>query len=94
MQTPAPVLCPDWLRRATRAALLVIALWSFAVPGTAVPPWFPTGVWLINGKGRQSFDCSGLLCGLTILQELQPAGNPLLQHRGRSFLLVALQADQ
>jgi len=32
-QTPAPVRCADWLRRAARAALLVIALSSLAVPG-------------------------------------------------------------
>jgi uncharacterized protein (DUF2147 family) len=98
------------LRRAACAALLAIALTSFAVPGTAVPAIVSAdGVWLIDGTGAavQIFDCSGLLCGriiwlrttrdtagrlahdnknpdpafrqrllcgLTILQGLQPAG--------------------
>jgi uncharacterized protein (DUF2147 family) len=107
MQTPAPVRCADWLRRAGGAALLVIALSSFAVPGSAA--LVPDGAWLIDGTGGavQIFDCDGLLCGriiwlwmardiagrpasdkknpdpalrqrllcgLTILQGLQPAG--------------------
>jgi uncharacterized protein (DUF2147 family) len=109
MQTPAPVRCADWLRRAGGAALLVIALSSFAVPGSAASAMVPDGAWLIDGTGGavQIFDCDGLLCGriiwlwmardiagrpasdkknpdpalrqrllcgLTILQGLQPAG--------------------
>jgi hypothetical protein len=69
VQMPAPVRCTGWLRRATRAALLVIALSSFAVPGAAVSAIVPDGAWLIHGTGAavQIFDCSGLLCGLIIL---------------------------
>jgi len=110
VQTPAPVRCADWLRRAARAALLVIAVSCLAVPGTAVSAMVPDGAWFIDGSGAaivQIFDCSGLLCGriiwlrtardtagrlahdnknpdpafrqrllcgLTILQGLQPAG--------------------
>jgi hypothetical protein len=110
MQTPAPVRCADWLRRAARPALLVIALTFFTVPGTAVSAMAAAdGAWFIDGTGGavQLFDCSGLLCGriiwlwtahdiagrpasdkknpdpafrqrllcgLTILQGLQPAG--------------------
>jgi uncharacterized protein (DUF2147 family) len=109
MQTPAPVRCTDWLRRAGGAASLVIALSSFAFPGTAASAMVPDGAWLIDGTGGavQIFDCDGvlcgriiwlwtardiagrpasdkknpepafrqrLLCGLTILQGLQPAG--------------------
>ena len=109
MQTPAPVRCADWLRRAGRAAWLVIALSSLAVPGTAASAMDPDGTWFIDGTGGavQIFDCDGLLCGriiwlwtsrdmagrptsdqknpdpafrqrllcgLTILQGLQPAG--------------------
>jgi uncharacterized protein (DUF2147 family) len=109
VQTPAPVRCAKWLRRAARAASLVIALSSFAVSGAAVSAMVPDGAWFIDGTGGavQIFDCSGLLCGriiwlramrdtagrlahdnknpdpafrqrllcgLTILQGLQPAG--------------------
>ena len=109
MQARASVRCADSLRRAACAALLVIALSSFAVPGTAVSAEVPDGTWFIEGSGAaiQIFDCSGrlcgrivwlrtareaagrlasdkknpdpafrqrLLCGLTILQGLQPAG--------------------
>jgi uncharacterized protein (DUF2147 family) len=109
VQTPAPVRCADWLRRAARAASLAIALTSFAVPGTAASAMAPNGAWFIDGTGGavQIFDCNGLLCGriiwlwtardiagrpasdkknpdpasrqrllcgLTILQGLQPAG--------------------
>jgi hypothetical protein len=67
VQTPAPVRCADWLRRAARAGLLVIALTSFAVPGTAVSAMVPDGAWLIDGAAVvQIFDCSGLLCGRII----------------------------
>jgi uncharacterized protein (DUF2147 family) len=109
VQTRAPVRCADWLCRTASAALLVIALSFFAVPGTAVSVEVPDGAWFIDGSGAaiQIFDCSGrlcgrivwlrtardaagrlasdkknpdpafrhrLLCGLTILQGLQPAG--------------------
>jgi uncharacterized protein (DUF2147 family) len=109
VQTPAAVRCADWLRRAGGAASLVIALSSFAVPGTAASAMVPDGAWFIDGTGGavQIFDCDGLLCGriiwlwtardiagrpasdkknpepafrqrllcgLTILQGLQPAG--------------------
>jgi uncharacterized protein (DUF2147 family) len=109
MQTLAPVRCTDWLRRAGGAASLVIALSSFAFPGTAASAMVPDGAWLIDGTGGavQIFDCDGglcgriiwlwtardiagrpasdkknpdpafrqrPLCGLTILQGLQPAG--------------------
>ena len=69
MQTPAAVRCPDWLRRAARAAWLVIALTSFAVPGTAASAIVPPdGAWLIDGAAAvvQIFDCSGQLCGRII----------------------------
>jgi uncharacterized protein (DUF2147 family) len=71
VQTPAPVLCPDWLRRAASAAWLVIALTSFAVPGTAISAMVPDGAWFIDGAGAaiQIFDCSGLLCGRIIWLE-------------------------
>jgi Uncharacterized protein conserved in bacteria (DUF2147) len=62
VQAPAPVRCADWLRRAARAALLVIALSSFAVPGTTVSAVVPDGAWFIDGTG----DCDGLLCGRII----------------------------
>ena len=109
MQKPTPVRCAVWLRRVAGAALLVIPLSSFAVPGTAVSAMVPDGAWFIAGTGGavQIFDCRGLLCGrivwlwiardiagrpasdrknpdpafrqrllcgLTILQGLQPAG--------------------
>jgi hypothetical protein len=109
VKTPASVRCADWLRRAACAASLVVALSSFAVPGTAVSAEVPDGAWFIDGSGAaiQIFDCSGplcgriiwlqtahdtagrltsdtknpdppfrqrLLCGLTILHGLQPAG--------------------
>jgi hypothetical protein len=109
VQTPAPVRCAKWLRRAARAASLVIVLSSLAVSGAAVSGMIPDAAWLIDGTGGavQIFDCSGLLCGriiwlrtmrdtagrlardnknpdpafrqrllcgLTILQGLQPAG--------------------
>jgi uncharacterized protein (DUF2147 family) len=109
VQTPAPVGYADRLLRVARAVLLVIALSSFAIPGTAVPAMVTDGAWFIDGTGGavQIFDCSGLLCGriiwlrtvrdtagrltsdkknpdpafrqrllcgLTILQGLQPAG--------------------
>jgi uncharacterized protein (DUF2147 family) len=118
VQTPTPARCADWLRRAARAALLVIPLSSLAVPGTAASAMVPDGAWFIDGTGGavQIFDCSGLLCGriiwlwtardmagrptsdkknpdpayrqrllcgLTVLQGLQPAG---LDHwNGGSF---------
>ena len=108
MQTLAHHSCARSLRRAVCAALLVIALSSFAVPGTAVSAIVPEGTWFIDGAAAvQIFDCSGQLCGriawlrtardtagrlardnknpdpasrqrplcgLTILQGLQPAG--------------------
>jgi uncharacterized protein (DUF2147 family) len=52
--------------------LLVIALTSFAVLGTAVSAMGPTdGAWFIDGTGVavQIFDCSGLLCGRIIWLE-------------------------
>ena len=66
MQTLVSLRCADWLRRAARVALLVIALSFFAVPGTAVSAMVSAdGVWLIDGTGAavQIFDCSGQLCG-------------------------------
>ena len=71
MQTPAPVRCADWLRRAGRAAWLVIALSSLAVPGPAASAMDPDGTWFIDGTGGavQIFDCSGLLCGRIIWLE-------------------------
>ena len=65
MQTLAHHSCARSLRRAACAALLVIALSSFAVPGTAVSAIVPEGAWFIDGTGAavQIFDCSGLLCG-------------------------------
>jgi uncharacterized protein (DUF2147 family) len=68
VQTPAPVRCADWLRRAARAAWLVIALSSLAVPGTAASAMDPDGTWFIDGTGGavQIFDCDGLLCGRII----------------------------
>ena len=110
MQTLAHRSSARPLRRAACAALLVIALTSFAVPGTAVSAMRPAdGTWFIDGTGVavQIFDCSGQLCGrivwlrmardsvgrlarddknpdpvfrqrplcgLTVLQGLQPAG--------------------
>ena len=72
MQTPAPVRCADWLRRAAGAASLVAALTSFAVLGTAVSAMGSAdGAWFIDGTGVavQIFDCSGLLCGRIIWLE-------------------------
>ena len=68
MRTPAPVRCTDWLRRAARAASLVIALSSFAVPGTPASAIVPDRAWFIDGTGGavQIFDCDGLLCGRII----------------------------
>jgi uncharacterized protein (DUF2147 family) len=60
------------LRRAVCAALMVIALGSFAVPGTAELAMVPAdAVWLIDGTGAavQIFDCSGRLCGRIIWLE-------------------------
>jgi uncharacterized protein (DUF2147 family) len=110
VQTLTHCSCARSLRRAACAALLAIALTSFAVPSTAVSAIVSAdGVWLIEGTGAaiQIFDCGGLLCGriiwlekardtagrltrddknpdpafrqhllcgLTILQRLQPAG--------------------
>jgi len=68
VHTPALVRCADWLRRAARAALLVIALSSFAAPSTAVSAVVPDGAWFIDGTGGavQIFDCGNLLCGRII----------------------------
>ena len=66
MQTLAHRCYARSLRRALCAALLVIALGVFAVPGAAELEMVPVdGVWLIDGKGAavQIFDCSGLICG-------------------------------
>ena len=63
MQTVTHRSCARSLRRAACAALLVIALGSFAVPATAVSTMGPAdGVWLIDDTGAavQIFDCSGL----------------------------------
>jgi uncharacterized protein (DUF2147 family) len=52
--------------------LLVIALSSFAVSGTAVSSSLSAvGAWFIDGTGVavQIFDCSGLLCGRIIWLE-------------------------
>jgi uncharacterized protein (DUF2147 family) len=52
--------------------LLVIALTSFAAPGTAVSGSLSAGgAWFIDGTGVavQIFDCSGLLCGRIIWLE-------------------------
>jgi uncharacterized protein (DUF2147 family) len=70
VQTLDSARCADWLLRTTRAALLVIALSSFASPGTAVSA--PAdGAWFIDGTGvaGQIFDCSGVLCGRIIWLE-------------------------
>ena len=72
MQTFAHRCCVRSLRQAARAALMVITLSSFAVPGVAVLAMVPAdGVWLIDGTGAavQIFDCSGLLCGRIIWLE-------------------------
>ena len=71
MQTPASLRCVDWLRRAACAVSLVIALSSFAVPGTAAAAMVSDGAWLIDGTGGavQIFDCDGLLCGRIIWLE-------------------------
>ena len=72
MQTLTHRSCARSLRRAACAALLVIALGSFAVPATAVSTMGPAdGVWFIDGTGAavQIFDCSGLLCGRVIWLE-------------------------
>ena len=68
VHTPAPVRCVVWLRRAARAASLVIALSSLTVPSTAASAMAPDGAWFIDGTGGavQIFDCSGLLCGRII----------------------------
>jgi uncharacterized protein (DUF2147 family) len=68
VQTPASLRCADWLRRAACAASLVIALSSFAVPGTAASAMVSDGAWFIDGTGGavQIFDCDGLLCGRII----------------------------
>lgn len=54
MQTPAPVRCADRLLRAARAALLVIALSSLAIPGTAFSAMVTDGAWFIDGTGGRS----------------------------------------
>ena len=72
MQTIAHRCCARSLRQAARAALMVITLSSFAVPGAAVLAMVPAdGVWFIDGTGAavQIFDCSGLLCGRIIWLE-------------------------
>ena len=71
MQTPVPVRCADWLRRAARGTLLIITLSSLAVPGTAASAMVPDGTWFIDGTGGavQIFDCDGLLCGRIIWLE-------------------------
>ena len=52
MQTLAHRSCARSLRRAARAALMVITLSSFAVPGAAVLGMVPAdGVWFIDGTG-------------------------------------------
>jgi hypothetical protein len=68
MQTLAHRSCARSLGRAACAALLVIALSSFAVPGAAVSAIVPEGAWFIDGTGAaiQIFDCSGQLCGRII----------------------------
>ena len=60
MPTLASDRCADWLRRAARAALLVIGLSSFTVPSIGVSATLPVGgAWLIDGTGAavQIFDC-------------------------------------
>src|SRR6201990_2744421 len=71
MQTLAHRPCARSLGRAACAALLVIALSSFAVPGAAVSAIVPEGAWFIDGTGAavQIFDCSGQLCGRIIWLE-------------------------
>ena len=67
MQTLTQRSCARSLRRAACAALLVIALSSFAVPGAAVSAIVPEGAWFIDGAAAvQIFDCSGELCGRII----------------------------
>jgi uncharacterized protein (DUF2147 family) len=67
VQTLTHFSCARSLRRAACAALLVIALASFAVPGTAVSAIVPEGAWFIDGAAAvQIFDCSGQLCGRII----------------------------
>jgi uncharacterized protein (DUF2147 family) len=70
MQTLAHRSCARSLGRAACAALLVVALSSFAVPGAAVSAIVPEGAWSIDGAAAvQIFDCSGLLCGRIIWLE-------------------------
>ena len=60
MQTLAHRSCARSLGRAACAALLVIALSSFAVPGATVSAIVPEGAWFIDGTAAvQIFDCSG-----------------------------------
>jgi uncharacterized protein (DUF2147 family) len=67
VQTLTQRYCARSLRRAACAALLVIALSSFAVPGAAVSAIVPEGAWFIDGAAAvQIFDCSGELCGRII----------------------------
>jgi Uncharacterized protein conserved in bacteria (DUF2147) len=66
VQTLASDRCANWLRRAAHAALLVIGLSFFTVPGTGVSAAVPAdGAWMVDGTGAavQIFDCSGQLCG-------------------------------
>jgi uncharacterized protein (DUF2147 family) len=87
VQTPAPVRCVDWLRRTARAAWLVAALSSFAVPGTAASTMVPDGAWFIDGTGGavQIFDCGGLLCGriIWLLTARDIAGRPASDKKTR-----------
>ena len=92
MQTPAPVRCVKWLRRAARAASLVIALSSFAVSGAAVSAMVPDGAWFIDGTGGavQIFDCSGLLCGRIIwLRTMRDTAGRLAQQEPGSGVPTA-----
>jgi hypothetical protein len=70
VQTLTRPSCVRSLRRAACAALLVIALSSFAVPGAAVSAIVPEGVWFIDGAAAvQIFDCSGQLAAPATLSE-------------------------
>ena len=88
MQTLAHRSSARPLRRAACVALLVIALTSFAVPGTAVSAMRSAdGAWFIDGTGVavQIFDCSGLLCGriIWLAKGRDTAGQPTRDNKNQ-----------
>jgi hypothetical protein len=62
--------------------LLVIALASFGIPGTAVSAMVTDGAWLIDGTGGavRIFDCSGLFCGRIIWLRTARDINSMIGH--------------